>query len=228
MFSLSSRAIMAYFANQYAPNNDCYPSNPNERAFVDRMLQFDLNVLYRSLGEFLIPIVREGKPLTNLNPIKGRKVTETLNYLDTVLEQTSYVAGHHLTLADFSSYFSLEFADKLKYDFTKFVNVTKWFERMKRKIIEIDGYMNYTVERTVCPMESSSNDNKCEKICERNEMGKCNLDKLCIANQSNYGKVICRESDQCKVVTNYTMNQTSKNLFDLLKSTGGKLFDSPE
>ena len=231
---------MAYLANCYAPDNPIYPIDPSERAIVDRMLQFDLNVLYRSLGEFLIPIVREGKVLSGLNPVKGRKVTEALNYLESVLASLFYVAGQHLTLADFSIFYSLEFAAEFKYDFSKYPNIVGWFGRLKKEIASIDQYMNYTVVRNVCStLGAQQMDCAKDNYTSNSNLpdgGTCNLDKLCVdGNDCKSGsctKVVTRESDTCKVVTNYSTkqaeNQTSQNLFNLLKNTGGKMFDSPK
>lgn len=40
-----SRAIMQYLCNRYAPHCDLYPSDPQQRATVDRLLNFDLKSL---------------------------------------------------------------------------------------------------------------------------------------------------------------------------------------
>lgn len=129
---------MTYFANKYSPDNPIYPPNPKKRSIVDRLLQFDLNVLYRSLRDFLIPIVCEGKKINNLNPQKEHKVIEALSYLESILKANPFVAGGHLTLADFSFYFSLEFAEEFQYDFCKYENICLWFQRMQAEISEIN------------------------------------------------------------------------------------------
>lgn len=236
---------MTYMANQYAPDSAIYPSEAASRALVDRMLQFDLNVLYRSFGEFLIPIVRENKKLANLNPTKERRVTEALSYLESVLASNAYVAGQQLTLADFSIYYSMEFTDELKYDFSKFTHISEWYRRMQAEIIAIDQTLHYNVIRSVCnsgadygtPNANKSNSNPtnaCDITSSCSDV--CNLDKVCLegsgTGEPGCTKVICRENDNCKVVTNYSTkqaeNQSSKSLFDLLMNTSEKLFESPK
>lgn len=234
---------MTYLANCYAPDNSIYPKDPSEKAIVDRLLQFDLNVLYRSLGEFLIPIVREDKVLAHLNPVKGRKVTEALSYLDSVLADHSYVAGPEMTLADFSIFYSMEFAAEFKYDFSKFTHIAIWFDRLRQKFAQIDQYMNYTVVRPVCvpsytntPFVDSNSESPSTEENGQILADGCNLDKLCVESPNGEAgtctKVVCFENDTCKVVSNYSKkqaeNQSSQNLYTLLKNTGGNLFDSPK
>lgn len=142
---------MTYFANKYAPNNSIYPSEPRIRSAVDRLLQFDLNDLYRSLGDYLIPVVCEGK---NHNPMKADKVTEAMTYLDSVLKDNPYVAGEHLTLADFSIYFSLEFAEEFQYDFCKYKNICMWYQKLQREISSINESANsVTMSERTTPIE---------------------------------------------------------------------------
>ncbi len=49
-----SRAIITYLCNQYAPNSPLYPNDVQERALVDKWLQFDLGALYKSILDFTV------------------------------------------------------------------------------------------------------------------------------------------------------------------------------
>ena len=224
---------MTYFANYYAPENQIYPTNPAKRAIVDRLLQFDLNVLYRSLSEFLIPIVREKKLLSNLNSVKGKKVTEALSYLESILTNNEYVAGEHLTLADFSIYYGIKFASEFGYVFSKFIHICKWFHHLKQEIASIDQYMNYTMIRTIYPSNSASFDGDKETIINDNsydQIGTCNLDKLCVEDRENGKVTVDCESGDCNMVTSFIKkkieDESSQNFFDnMLKNTEENMFD---
>ena len=130
-----SRAIMTYLVNKYAPDSTLYPSDPQKRAVVDRLLQFDIGSIDRSLGEYLAPIMRDGKRLYELNPEKEKTVREGLLVLDDTLSVYSFVAGNDLTLADLSLLATLSLADAFDYDITKgFKNLNEWYDRLKHDL----------------------------------------------------------------------------------------------
>ncbi|CAG2120946.1 unnamed protein product [Medioppia subpectinata] len=130
-----SRAIMTYLANKYAPNSSLYPSDPERRAVVDRILQWDLGTIYRNIGEYLAPIMRDGKHPNDLDPEKGKKIKEALQILDDSLALQSYVAGNDITLADLSVLASLSLAEVFDYDMISiYKNVKQWSDRLKRDL----------------------------------------------------------------------------------------------
>ena len=49
-----SRAIVTYLVNRYRPSHALYPSDPRIRATIDRLLQFDLGSLYRSISDYVV------------------------------------------------------------------------------------------------------------------------------------------------------------------------------
>ena len=125
---------MVYFVNRYAPNSELYPKDPQKRAIVDRVLQFDLGTLYRALGDYLAPILSEGKTLKDLSPINEKKLKEALNLLDLSLSQHPYVAGDNLTLADLSILASLSFGEIFDFDISEYKKVTEWSNRLKTQL----------------------------------------------------------------------------------------------
>ena len=133
--SLISHAIVAYLANQYAPNSSLYPKDAKKRAVIDRIFQFDQATLFQSLVDYIeVPILIEGKGLKDLDPEKEKKVREALKLLDDSLSNQKYVAGNELTLADLSVLASLTLFDGFDYDYSEFKNITEWSNRLKSEL----------------------------------------------------------------------------------------------
>src|SRR6218665_2949132 len=135
-----SRAIMSYFANCYAPDDSVYPKDPQKRAIVDRLLQYDLNVFNRALCDFLIPVIKEKKKKSSVSPVIIKKVDDAFDFLEyeALSNDSLYLAGSEFTLADISIYYSLWFAVEFHHDFSKYERISAWHQRMKIKIDEID------------------------------------------------------------------------------------------
>lgn len=49
-----SRAIITYLVNQYSPQSSLYPKDPQKRAIVDRLLQFDMGSIYKNISDYLV------------------------------------------------------------------------------------------------------------------------------------------------------------------------------
>ncbi|XP_054159051.1 glutathione S-transferase 1-like [Oppia nitens] len=130
-----SRAIMCYLANKYAPNSSLYPSDPQKRAEVDRILQWDLGTIYRTIGEYLAPILRDTKNPNDLDPEKGKKIREALQIMDQMLNNQPFLAGNEITLADLSVLASLSLAEVFDYDLIgEYKNVKRWSDGLKRDL----------------------------------------------------------------------------------------------
>lgn len=126
-----SRAIQTYLVNKYAPDSPVYPKEPKARAIVDRMLYFDIGTLYKAEGDFLYPQLFMGKPA---DAEKEESFKKALVLLEGFLEKTPYVAGDHLTLADFSIVASLSFAEVADYSFDPYPKITAWLKTMKSEV----------------------------------------------------------------------------------------------
>ena len=53
-FKFHSRAILGYLVNKYGKDDQLYPSDPQKRALVDRMLYFDIGTLYKSMVDYFV------------------------------------------------------------------------------------------------------------------------------------------------------------------------------
>ena len=148
---------MSYFANCYAPNDPLYPRDPQNRAIVDRLLQYDLNIFNRALCEFLIPVIKEKKKKSSVSPVILKKVDDAFEFLEyeALGNKSQFLAGDNFTLADISIYYSLWFAVEFHHDFSKYENISAWHQRMKIKIDEIDRSITFpskTVDEVEVPV----------------------------------------------------------------------------
>nr|QGA31146.1 glutathione transferase delta 2 [Pardosa pseudoannulata] len=126
-----SRAILAYLINKYAPGSPLYPSDPKERAAVDKMLYFDNGTFSKTLSEYTNPIVRGEKP----DPEKEENLKKSLSILESALKNSAYVAGNHITVADYSIVSNMVYAEEVAgYSFHEFPMVSAWLEKMKKEI----------------------------------------------------------------------------------------------
>ncbi|XP_042868022.1 glutathione S-transferase 1-like isoform X1 [Penaeus japonicus] len=127
-----SRAIMMYVMNKYATEETqyLYPTDPEERARVDRMLFFDMGTLYHAIKEYFAPKMHQGLPP---DPDKENLLKTSLDYLDTFLETggVPYLCGEKYTIADISVLASITELDGMDYSYKCYGEVLRWTQRMK-------------------------------------------------------------------------------------------------
>jgi len=130
-----SRAIITYLCNQYAPNSPLYPRDVNERALVDRWLQYDLGSLYKSILDYISPMLVGS---IKLDAEKEKTMCSALELLDNQLKTTKYVIGSKLTIADISLLNSVDLlTNVIDYDITNkqdFKFIAGWQARLKREL----------------------------------------------------------------------------------------------
>ncbi|KAG8191126.1 hypothetical protein JTE90_010050 [Oedothorax gibbosus] len=140
-----SRAIQTYLANAYGPDNPIYPKNPKERGVVDRMLYFDIGTLFEAEKGYLAPLFRDVPD----DPKKLEQLQDALELLEGFLSLTPYVAGGHITLADFSIFAHITFVEIVAdYPFAVFPKISNWIERMKA---EVPSYSS--IEKTLVDLK---------------------------------------------------------------------------
>ncbi|CAG9761831.1 unnamed protein product [Ceutorhynchus assimilis] len=127
-----SHAIMGYLVNQYGKDDSLYPKNDSRlRAVIDHILHLDSSVLF--IRGLLIskPLLFQ-KILPTEEKIKDLK--EAFQILDAVLEknQTKYVAGNSLTIADFSVVTTITCFDIFT-PYAEFPHLKAYIERMEQE-----------------------------------------------------------------------------------------------
>jgi len=125
-----SRAIITYLVNQYFPNSPLYPTDPQKRGTIERLLQFDIGTLDHRLLDYLGPLFA-GKAA---DEEKHPKFKDTLTVLDEILGTSKFVSGNEVSLADISIIASLSFAESADYDFSEWKNVSNWLASIKKEL----------------------------------------------------------------------------------------------
>jgi len=129
-----SRAILAYFVNQYAKNDSLYPKEPKQRFIVDQRLAFDMGTLYHRFGEVYYPAILEKK---KIDPAKVTRFNEALGWVEAWLSKTKYIAGDNLTIADFAVITTLSTVEAVGHDLSAYPNLNKYMSQLKS---ELAGY----------------------------------------------------------------------------------------
>ncbi|KAJ8924781.1 hypothetical protein NQ315_000934 [Exocentrus adspersus] len=95
-----SHAIMPYLIAKYAKDKSLYPEDIQKRALIDQRLHFDSGLLFARYVRLSIPILMD--TLKRISDEDVRVLNEAYGFFNTILEQSKYVAGEELSIADFS------------------------------------------------------------------------------------------------------------------------------
>jgi glutathione S-transferase len=125
-----SRAIMQYLVNRYSPGSPLYPVDPARRAQVDRMLQYDQGTVYLAVSEYIYPQLFAQQPPDDE---KKTKVEAALTYLEKLLQNQSYVAAAHLTIADLTITANLSLLEVKGWSFDQWPTVATWREKISKE-----------------------------------------------------------------------------------------------
>jgi len=130
-----SRAMLQYLANKYGKDDKLYPKDPVKRAKVDMKLFFDMGTLYSRFADAYYPSVFGKQPICEE---KMTKLEEALGFLEEYLAE-GYVAGEHLTIADFALCATLTTIEACGHDMSKWSKVTEYLAKLK---VEIEGHQD--------------------------------------------------------------------------------------
>ncbi|XP_049856666.1 glutathione S-transferase D5-like [Schistocerca gregaria] len=124
-----SRAIAMYLVSKYAKDDSLYPKDINKRVLVDQRLFFDQDLFHRIVNVFT-PVF-QGK---QAEPSHIEKANDSLETLNRMLDGKQWLAGDHVTIADYAvanSLSALEFNPNSGVDPTKQPNVKQWLSRVE-------------------------------------------------------------------------------------------------
>jgi len=123
-----SRGMLMYLQNKYGKDESLYPQKDTQkRALVDMRIFFDCSMLYPRFGDAYYPVMFGGQPL---DQTKVQKVDDTFAILEIFLKDGGFIAGNHLTIADFSMAAVLSTIETC-HDISKFPKVVAYLEKCK-------------------------------------------------------------------------------------------------
>eukprot|EP00088_Acartia_fossae_P054973 TRINITY_DN6368_c0_g4_i1.p1 TRINITY_DN6368_c0_g4~~TRINITY_DN6368_c0_g4_i1.p1 ORF type:complete len:233 (-),score=54.27 TRINITY_DN6368_c0_g4_i1:428-1096(-) len=130
-----SRAIAAYLVNKYGKDDTMYPKDPQTRYMVDKLLYFDMAVLYKAFMDMCYPAVLKNMPPPTQK--EHDRLAEVLGWLNDHVVNGKFAAGtDELTIADVSlvaTYSTLKACEGV-YDHSKHPETEAWFEKCKTLI----------------------------------------------------------------------------------------------
>ncbi|XP_051164912.1 glutathione S-transferase 1-like isoform X2 [Leptopilina boulardi] len=135
-FILWERAIMIYLVSRYAKNDDLYPKNPRRKSIVDQRLYFDIGTLYKNVYNTYFDVM-----LGNIKQPLEKEVQDlekSLEILNIFLQDTKFVAGNCLTIADFSIVATISTAEAFGFDIARYDNVAAWYKRCRNSMAKFD------------------------------------------------------------------------------------------
>lgn len=130
-----SRAILGYIVDKYGKNDSLYPKDAQIRAIVNERLYFDMGTLYECLSNYFYPQMVENLPG---DPEKLKKMEKALALFDGFLAKNTYAAGDQPTIADYSMIAGFSCYTCGGYDFSQYINVTRWFELCNKSLPGIE------------------------------------------------------------------------------------------
>lgn len=142
---------MCYLINQYAPNHALYPSDPQTRATIDRMLYFDGTNLFQALKASFIPRCFHRK-LPSAEQIQA--VVDSINELLALKGSHKFMAGDSPTLADISVAMSFEFIRNFHPEEAQ--KLADWYKEVEialPEVKEINDSVDFNIYRQMLNIE---------------------------------------------------------------------------
>jgi len=123
-----SHAINAYLVGKYGKDDSLYPKDLYKRAMVDQKLAFDIGTLYPAL--LMVDYAYLRKEIKSVPPHMVEKLKEAYEILEKFLDGKQWIAGDHVTIADFSCVATITCLDyHVHVDPKVYPNAAAWLKR---------------------------------------------------------------------------------------------------
>lgn len=126
-----SRAIMTYLCEKYDTSKKWFPECPKIRAIINQRMYFDMGTLYKSFADYYYPQIMKKAPA---DPEMFKKIETAFEFLNTFLEGKQFAAGNAVTVADIALLATMTNFEAAQFDYSKYTNVSKWYETCKQVI----------------------------------------------------------------------------------------------
>nr|XP_017001142.2 glutathione S-transferase E14 [Drosophila takahashii] len=129
-----SHAILIHLAEKFDKDGSLWPVEHEQRMKVLNLLLFECSFLFRRDSDFMSAIVRQGFDHVDV-ALHERKLTEAYIIMERYLENSDFMAGRQLTLADLSIVTTLSTVN-LMFPLSQFPRLRRWFTAMQ----QLDAY----------------------------------------------------------------------------------------
>ncbi|XP_044270059.1 uncharacterized protein LOC123014840 [Tribolium madens] len=126
-----SHAIMTYLISKYGQHKESlYPKELLKRAIVDQRLHFESGIAFPRMLQIAGPIMRKGK--TSIEPDDVKLAHEVYAFLEKFLDGKKWIAGSHITVADYSLISTISTLDLfVSVEENIFPKVKTWMKKME-------------------------------------------------------------------------------------------------
>nr|AFM57707.1 glutathione S-transferase D6 [Acyrthosiphon pisum] len=129
-----SNAIIVHLVRKYGGQDDhpLYPNNPKIQAKVNQGLHFNNSYFSQA---FEIPHIFRG--ILKTAEVED-KIHEALNFLEEILEKSTWTAGNTITVADFALVASISTFEVVDFNLGNYQQIQNWLSKCKTTMASYD------------------------------------------------------------------------------------------
>lgn len=127
--SWDTHAILGHLVHKYGLDDNLYPKDPERKDMVDQKLFFESDTLCPRVNSVIAIVIENEKEIPTE---KISAITESYKLLDGFLENTTFLAGDSLTVADLCCVATVSTATVITPISTeKYPNLSQWYRTCK-------------------------------------------------------------------------------------------------
>nr|UEN71120.1 glutathione S transferase-E6 [Glyphodes pyloalis] len=126
---VDSHAIMPYLVSKYTEGSTLYPKDLKARSLVDQRLYFDATILFPRLRSVIYSLAY-GKT-AGVTDEQSKDIIDAYDFMEQYLQETKYIAGNILTVADLSCVATLSSLRYVVPISDKYVKIKEWWSKLQ-------------------------------------------------------------------------------------------------